>query len=405
MKLAYLTTSFGTPSHTFIRREIRELRKQGIEVKLFGVRPDPKVAPDAHDLDEETRFLYPIRVFNTIVQNIYYAIFRPRRYWSGLFGPLFIKKLNAKQRALLVYHFIVSCSHARELERKGIQHIHAHFLNSASSITMFCSKLTGIPYSVTVHSAGEKDLPHVIAIPEKLKFASRLLMISRFNIGYYSELFPCQDKSDVVRCGMNIEEFEVRPEPEKNQNKTLNILAVGRFVEKKGFKYLIEAAKLAKTHGLDYRIDILGSGPLDEELRQLSSDLELSEQVNFFGQASTDQVRNMMLESDVVVVPSVTSESGEMEGIPVVIMEAMATGVPVIASAHSGIPELVNEKTGWIVPEKDSRALADAMISYEYSSEKVKSARKLIEDSFNIETVVRQRIEIFSKLLNPKEAS
>lgn len=405
MKLAYLTTSFGTPSHTFIRREIRELRKQNVDVLLYGVRPDPKVAPDAVDLDAETRFLYPIRIFETLLLNLYYAVFRFSRYWPALFDSILGKDLKLKQRMMLCYHLFVSVSHARHMEKCKIEHIHAHFLNSSSSIAMFCSRLTGIPYSITVHSAGEKDLPHVIAIPEKLKHASRLLMISKFNIGYYSELYPCQHKSNVVRCGMNIEEFDVRNTPVREDNAPINILAVGRFVEKKGFRYLIEAAKLVKDAGTNFEIEILGSGPLDDELRGLRDQLEVGDVVNFFGQASTAQVREKMLGADVVVVPSVTSQSGEMEGIPVVIMEAMATGVPVIASAHSGIPELVTEHTGYIVPEKDASALAAAISNYSLDEDKIRAARKLIEDTFNIRTVVAQRIEIFMQNRLTKEAS
>jgi len=395
MKLAYLTTSFGTPSHTFIRREVRELRNQGIDVSLYGVRPDTNIAPDATDLDAETRFLYPIRAAEVMLYNLYYALTHPRRYWACLVDCLSAKNLLIRQRLKLCYHLLVSVSHARDMQKKHIEHIHAHFLNSSSSITMFCSRLTGIPYSVTVHSAGERDLPHVIAIAEKMKYSSQLLMISKFNIHYYNDLYPCEDKSEVVRCGMDIGDFIFRKTSSPRVNEPLKLLAVGRFVEKKGFRYLIEAAGIAKSKGQNFKVEILGSGPLEKDLHALRDALDLKDLVHFFGQATTAQVKEKMLAADVVVVPSVTSESGEMEGIPVVIMEAMASGVPVIASAHSGIPELVTDETGYIVPEKDAQALAATLMEYSFDEDRTRAARELIETQFNIETVVRQRVKIF----------
>lgn len=396
MKLAYLTTCFGTPSHTFIRRELRRFEELGVPVALFGVRRDTTVASDSDDLVLRTRYIYPLAWPRLASLNMYFACRHPLRYFGCIALCASASGESWKNRAKLGYHLFVSVGHAKAMENEGITHLHAHFLNVASSIALFSSRLSGIPYSITIHSAGEKNLPHVIGIAMKLKHASRLIMISRFNIDYYDAIQPCREKAVTVRCGMALDEFTFDAARAPGSGP-LQILAVGRFVEKKGFRYLIEAAALLKAKGSRCSITILGSGPLEDELNSLVHRLDVGDVVRLPGRASAEEVRRMMAESHCVVVPSVTSKSGEMEGIPVVVMEAMALGTPVIASAHSGIPEVVTGKTGTLVPEGDAQALADAISAFQFDSEKLARARSLIEAEFAVDKVVRQRLELFSQ--------
>ncbi|MCA9197123.1 MAG: glycosyltransferase [Planctomycetales bacterium] len=396
MKLAYLTTCFGTPSHTFIRRELREFARCGVDVRLFGIRQDPQQADDAQDLVEQTEYLYPLRPIDLLVSNLYFAVTSPKRYLVALCGCFAVRQGSFKNRWKLAFHLLISTTLARSVRRQGITHLHAHFLNVSSSIAMFCSRLTGIPYSITIHSAGEKNLPHVIAIADKLRFAQKLIMISAYNIDYYSSIFPCQKKSTVVRCGMNLEDYPFQPNDHQPGNP-LRILAVGRFVEKKGFSYLIQAVKLLVESGMSADVTILGSGPLDQSLRSLVESGGLSDVVNMPGKVSSAEVRRLMESVDLVVVPSVTSVTGEMEGIPVVLMEAMALGTPVLATAHSGIPELVQPETGMLVPEQDAQALCDAIRSFQPDAQRTENARKKIEDEFEIRHVVAERRRLFEQ--------
>ena len=395
MKLAYLTTCFGTPSHTFIRRELREFEKRGLDVTLLGVRRDSKLSPDSSDLVEATNYLYPLSILKILFLNLYFASVHSSRYWKAVYTCLTGQNESLKNRLKLLYHLFVSVVHAKFVLDEKITHVHAHFLNVSASITMFAARLSGVPYSITIHSAGEKNLPHVIAIAAKLKYAQSLLMISKYNIDYYNEIYPCKDKSKVVRCGMDIAAFEAREI--RSISKPIRLLAVGRFVEKKGFKTLLESAKLLKNRGFEFKLDILGYGPDFENLSAYVSQNNLDDCVCLPGQASTEEVKQKMLLSDVVIVPSVTSASGEKEGIPVVLMEAMLSGIPVIATAHSGIPELVNASTGALIPERDSEALANEIEQFGISPEKIDAARSLIMSEFNISRIIDQRLSIFSK--------
>lgn len=395
MKLAYITTCFGTPSHTFIRRELRELARRGYDVELLGIRRDTAAASDAADLVERTSYLYPIRWPATLGLSLRFLFKVPGVYLSCLADALGSAEDTFKNRLKLVYHLIVCAPHAQRLIDRGISHLHAHFMHVPTSIAMFSARLAGIPFSVTVHSAGERGLPELAGLSVKLKRADHLIMISHYNIDYYGAVQPVADKSSVIRCGMEIDHYQPRPFVD-TVSTPMRLLAVGRFVEKKGFAYLIDAAKILRDAGFPFKLEIIGSGPMLGDLIERVRAAALGDVVALPGHTPSEAVREKMLAADLVVVPSVTSVSGEMEGIPVVIMEAMASGVPVLATAHSGIPELVNDDTGCLVPERDAAALAEVIQGFEPSEAKVRAARRLIEQQFAIEGVVDQRLAIFA---------
>ncbi len=399
MKIAYLTTCFGTRSHTFIRREIRALRAMGLDIILVGIRRDDgNIAQDAADLVAETHYLYPFNRSSILRSNIKALTQSPLHYLRGLWSSLASPEFGVQRRLKMLYHFLASAPTAESLRANGVTHVHAHFLNVSSSVAMFAAHHAKLPFSVTVHSAGTFRTASDVGIHQKLQAAQFLLMISAYNVEYFDAITPCRDKSHVVRCGMDLQGFDYRAPATYETGSPPKILAVGRFVEKKGFRYLIEAAQVLRNRGIEFQLEIIGGGPLETELHQQVQTLGLEDTINFAGQQSTHYVRNAMAGSDIVVVPSVTSQSGEMEGLPVVIMEAMASGVFVIASAHSGIPEIVADgTTGYLTPEKDVDALALAVerVLTAPDTAILGRARELIENTFNIDVVAQQRYSLF----------
>lgn len=400
MKVAYLTTCFGTQSHTFIRREVWALRNTGVAVSLYGVRPDKNdIASDALPLVKETHYIYPIKPLEFVRSNLKYFAQSPLRYLKGAITALTSKEFSLKRRAKMLYHYFLAATFAEHMKRDGITHIHAHFMNVSASISMYASYHSKIPFSVTVHSAGTYKTPYILGVDQKLKSAQFLIMISHFNVDYCDAIVHCRDKSHVVRCGMDLVDFKYRGAQQTKPQAPTRLLGVGRFVEKKGFKYLIEAAHILRERGMQFTLTLIGDGPLAMQLKQLVDEYKVNDIVVFTGQRTTAEVRKTMLESDIVIVPSVTSETGEKEGLPVVIMEAMATGVPVVASAHSGIPEIVlPEKTGYLTPEKDAQAIADAIyqIVQHPSPTMIENAYQLVDQSFNIHRIAEQRLALFS---------
>lgn len=407
MKIAYLTNCFGTQSHTFMRREIRALRELGVDLTLYGIHKDEDgQAADAKDLVDETHYLYPVKKFATVSANIHYFLRKPMDYLRGLWKAFTSPEFSLPRRAKMVTHFFLAAPMARHMETVGITHIHAQFLNVSSSVAMFAAEHAGIPFSVTVHSAGSYKAADTVGLHQKLQSAQFLIMISHYNVNYYDAVTPCRDKSYVVRCGMNLDDFTFQTSPrltalaEGQMPRKTRLLGVGRFVAKKGFRYLIEMADLLKQRGVDFELCILGNGPLDSELRTLADQLQLRNCVTFLGQKSTAEVRAEMAQADIVVVPSVTTDTGDMEGLPVVIMEAMATGAAVVASAHAGIPEIViTGETGVLTEERNPQSLADAVcqIIDKPSIEMLNRARKLIEENFNIAIVAQQRQDTFRR--------
>lgn len=401
MKIAYLTNCFGTQSHTFIRREIRALRKLGVDLQLYGIRKDTdNLASDALDLVEQTHYLYPISLADAVKGNFKCLLRAPGHYLKGLVQAFTSEEFGLKRRAKMVYHYLVAASMGERARRDGVSHIHAHFMNVSTSIAMYAAHHAQLPYSVTVHSAGTFKTPHILGVHQKLRQAQFLMMISNYNVEYFDAIEPCRHKSHVVRCGMDLDDFAFRPATTYQVHAPVRLLAVGRFVEKKGFLYLIEAAGILQREGVNFTLNLIGGGPLASQLKARAEALGLGERVTFLGQKSTDYVRQAMAESDIVIVPSVTSATGEMEGLPVVIMEAMASGVPVIATAHSGIPEIVQpDITGQLTKERDAEGIAKAIQAFIASPrlEQIDKARHLIEDTFNISVVAQQRHELFKR--------
>lgn len=407
MKIAYLTNCFGTQSHTFMRREIRALRQLGVDLALYGIRKDDaSQAADAKDLVDETHYLYPVNTSRVLSANFHYLLRSPSRYLKGLWKAFTNPEFSLPRRAKMVAHYYLAAPVARHMASSGITHIHAQFLNVSSSIAMYAATHAQIPFSATVHSAGSFKAADTVGLHEKLQSAQFLIMISHYNVDYYDAVTPCRHKSYVIRCGMNLEDFSFQipanllaPTKDGKLHK-IKLLGVGRFVAKKGFRYLLEMAAILQQRNVDFELRILGNGPLDDELRALADRLQLHDQVKFLGQKSIDEVRAEMAETDVVVVPSITTDTGDMEGLPVVIMEAMATGAAVVASAHAGIPEIViPEQTGLLTEERNPESLADAVCQMiaQPSEERLKRARKLIEEHFNISIVAQQRKDLFHR--------
>jgi len=389
-----------------MRREIRSLRAMGVELALYGIREDRSTqAEDARDLVDETTYLYPVQKITVATANIRYFLHNPLKFLRGLWKAFTSPEISLSRRAKMVAHYFLAAPVARHMEAARITHVHAQFLNVSTSIAMYASMHAGIPFSVTVHSAGSYKAQDTVGLHQKLQCAQFLIMISHYNVNYYDAVAPCREKSYVVRCGMNLEDFafQIPTNLLRNSNEVkpkVKLLGVGRFVAKKGFRYLIETAVILKQRGISFELRIIGNGPLDSELRAQAKQRQLQDYVFFLGPKSTAEVRAAMADADMVIVPSITTDNGDMEGLPVVIMEAMATGAAVIASDHAGIPEIViPEETGFLTSERDPESIANAVCQFidNPSAEMLTRARQLIEEHFNIAIVAQQRKDIFSR--------
>jgi glycosyltransferase involved in cell wall biosynthesis len=263
------------------------------------------------------------------------------------------------------------------------------------------SAWTDIPFSFTVH-AHDIFIPELAELmEEKIKRASFIVCISEYNKDYLVRKYPWikEDKIEVVHCGIDINKFTPR---KKIRNKILKILSVGRLHEQKGFEYLIRACELLKKEcRLDFTCEIIGDGQKQASLKEMINRAELTQEVRLLGAKAQGGVLNAMEKADVFVLPCVAAASGAMDGIPVVLMEAMSMGLPVISTTISGIPELVKNGAGLLVEPGNVKELASAIekfavLDHDKRGEAGKRGRRIIEKGFNLNREVGKLTELFS---------
>jgi glycosyltransferase involved in cell wall biosynthesis len=238
---------------------------------------------------------------------------------------------------------------------------------------------------------------------EKVAEAAFVVSISEYNKDLI--ITDCgdnsRDKVVVIHCGVDTRMF--RPTERPQRASTLNILCVGTLYEVKGQTYLIDACRLLKERGIDFACQLVGDGPEREKLAAQIARDGLGEQVHMLGRRTRDEIAALLAQADVVVTPSVPTRQGQREGIPVVLMEAMGSGVPVIASGMSGIPELVeDEHSGLLIPPRDAQALADSLQRlYEDPSLRqrlARAGREKVEREFDLNTNATTLGQHFSRL-------
>jgi len=246
-------------------------------------------------------------------------------------------------------------------KKNKIEHIHAHWIAVPSTVGLIVAKLTSIPFSITAH---RYDIAQKNLIPEKFKQAKFVRAIDLPGRDELKEaLGPLNRDPVIVRMGVALPDGIHKPTGGEKLS-SLRAVVGARFVAKKGHEILLRSIALATAAGLPVSVDLFGDGPLENRMKELASSLDIQELVNFAGVASHDELLDMILTGgyDVAVLPSVTTKDGDKEGIPVFLMESMASGLPVISTPNGGIKELIDDSCGILVPEYNSEELARAFV-------------------------------------------
>jgi colanic acid/amylovoran biosynthesis glycosyltransferase len=359
LKVAYIVNQYPKVSHSFIRREIHALEAHGVNVTRFSVRSCESELVDPSDKEElsKTVFILGQGYLRLILEALKTSVARPVHFWRCLL--ICFKEGRRSERGVLIHlaYLIEACTVLRWSLKTEINHLHAHFGTNAATVAMFCSLLGGPDYSFSVHGPEEFDKPLSINLPQKIERAKFVVAISSF---CKSQLFRwCGyqnwSKIHIVRCGLDstfLTHSGVNPVPDLPQ-----FVCVGRLEEQKGHLLLLEAAKQLADKGYEFKLLLVGDGPLRKPVMALIQNYGLTDKVEITGWASGEEVRRYIQASRAMVLPSFA------EGLPVVIMEALAMKRPVITTHIAGIPELVeNGVCGWLVPAGSVDALASAMI-------------------------------------------
>jgi len=357
VRIAYLTAQYPKTSHSFIRREIAALEQLGVVVERYSVRrvDEPLVDPDDVAEQARTRALLESGALGMLAHAGLLALQRPRRWVGGLLSAL---RMGWRSDRGLMVHLIYlceACTLVRLMQRQGVEHLHAHFATNATSVALLCSQLGGPGFSFTVHGIDVLDLSPVLSLDAKVRGARFVAAVSQHSRAHLMRYSSPEDwgKIHIIRCGLDSTFLDQPRVPPPAEPK---LVCVARFDAEKGLLVLLEAAALVVREGVPLSLELIGDGPLRPDIERAVTRLHLEKNVVLRGRLSNAQVRDRLLASRALVLPSFS------EGLPVVIMEAFATGRSVIATYIGGIPELVVPgENGWLVPASSVEGLARAM--------------------------------------------
>ncbi|NLI34025.1 MAG: glycosyltransferase family 4 protein [Deltaproteobacteria bacterium] len=359
-KTAYILLWFPQPSETFIFKEVVNLWNMGMPLKVFTLYGEktrnlsPEMASVSHRMER-----LGIPFIGTGLKDVLRWWKRNPPLTSELLRTVPIRRWNGFEKGgENLWAFFCGFHLARRFEEEGIEHIHAPWANGPATAAWIASHLTGIPFSFTARAW---DIyPPDGALKEKLRDATFIRSETRANIAYLSAYSGVSE--DKIYLTYNGVPLNPSIEAPVSMKPPYRLLALGRFVGKKGYDFLLHACRILKESGVDFHLTLAGGGPRMSQLQYLAWKLGITDRVSFPGFIPYDLVPELFSSTDIFLMPSIIHKSGDRDGIPTVLMEALVHRVPVIATDVSGIGELVeNHVTGLLIPEKNPEAIADAV--------------------------------------------
>lgn len=404
-KIAYIMSRFPHLPETFILREMTALAESGWQISLYPLilQEQEIVHPEAKSWLAQAKNL-PFLSWDVLVANGRYLKQNPVRFISVWIRTLKEnwQSFNFFLRALALLPKAAYAAHL--MQQEGIDHIHAHYASHPALVAWIIHQLTGIPYSMTVHA--HDIFVRTAMLKTKLQDVTFVAAISEFNREYLANLlgdWVC-DKIHIVHCGILPENYHPHTN-ELRSDQPIEIISIGSLQPYKGQKYLIEACAYLREQGIPFRCRIIGEGEERDNLEQQISEHQLGSQVKLLGAKTQEEVATLLRTAHCYIQPSIITETGKMEGIPVSIMEALACDLPVVATQLSGIPELVRaDETGYLVPSADASALAAAIIqiyrNYGLAKQLATNGRRLVLQEFELTGNVNRLSHLFQQHLN-----
>jgi glycosyltransferase involved in cell wall biosynthesis len=408
MRLAYLTGRYPAISHTFILQEVRALRARGVEVETFSIwKTDASGLLAAADREEAARTFSVLPLRPLILLRAHAAALRrsPGGYVGALRLALSLGVPGVRGRLLGLSWFVEAITFWRAMAGRGITHVHAHLNGSAPTVALLIahfSRAAGRPlsWSMTVHGPAEFYDVARERLSRKVREAAFVVAISDFARSQLLGLVDAEHhgKIHVVHCGIDLGVFDADPAPDataEDHERPLHVLSVSRLTRVKGHSVLLEAIAQLVEQGVLVRATIVGDGPTREALESLAADLGVDDRVLFAGAVGHDAIRAHYAAADVFCLTSFA------EGVPVVLMEAMAMRIPVVASRVMGVGELVEDgKSGILVRPARADLVADALRRLQESTELRRrmgaAGRDAVRREFDVHESARQLAQLFS---------
>jgi colanic acid/amylovoran biosynthesis glycosyltransferase len=396
-RIAYVVSRFPVATETFILRELDQVAaRPDLEVELFSLFPGERSC--VHPAGERwLARLHRSRALDPVAGPVWWLARRPVRMTGATLWVLCSYASHPSVLVRAMFTVGVAAAHARRVERLGVDHVHAHWATYPALAAWVGWRLTGIPYSFTGHA---HDLfVHQLGLRRKLRDARFAVVISRYNERLVESLGADPARVHVVHCGIDLAAYRFRPRAPAPTGR-VRAICVASFNEFKGHRVLIDALAVGGPQIDRLDVDLVGEGPLREEVRALALRRGVEGRLAFVGRLSEQDVARRLDAADLAVLPSVVARNGDTEGIPNALMEAMASGVPVVSTRLSGIPELVRDgETGLLAEPADAgslraaieRTLADPRAAYE----RALAGRRLVEREFDIRRIAERLAALF----------
>lgn len=392
MKIAYVTSRFLLVSETFILRELEAVAARGLDVTPVALFPTPRGRghQGADRWAARTRRARPPAIAGSLA---WWFVRRPGRLLAGFttVAAGYRRSPRLLGRALLTA--AIAAHHARWATTDGVVHVHAHYATYGALSAWMIKRLAGVPYTFTAHAHDlyvDQDF-----LAEKVRDAEAVIAISEFNRRFLADYGGgTATPVSVVRCGIDVTAYAFH-EREIPPSGPVRAVCVASLQDYKGHRVLLDALARGGARLQRLELTLVGDGPLARDLRRQAGELGLEARIRFAGTATEAEVRAELDRADLFVLPSVVAASGQMEGLPVALMEAMASGLPVVSTRLSGIPELVRDgETGLLAAPADPDGLADALAAVlsapMVAAERAQAARALVEREYDIRTTAVQ---------------
>lgn len=400
LRIDYLVSRFPQASETFIVRELDALAST--TPYTFGLRSLFPV-PDSAVHDIARKWVLQLRrpsVADALL-GLGWAMARSPGVLASVIATVtreYLKRPSRLARSLTTV--ALACAHAKELQRSEVPvHLHAHYATYPALAAWVCHRLLGVGYSFTAHAHDLYIDQSMLAI--KIADADFVVTISEFNRRFLDRFATPGSDVSVVHCGIDLDKYPYR-EREMPTEGPIRTLCVASLAEKKGHEVLFRALAIG-GRGVDrIQLDLIGSGPLREDLGRLADELGISDRISFHGSRTETYVRDALAGSDMFVLPSVIAADGQMEGLPVSLMEALACGLPAVSTALSGIPEIIIDgETGLLTAPGNAQSLRDALESIvenpSAAKQYARAGRKLVEQQFDIDSATASLSQLFER--------
>lgn len=391
-KIGYVVKRYPRYSETFIINEILAHEAAGLPIAIYSLYPPT----DTHFQNVLSCVRSPVHYLpQDIPKSAYFwSVMKECGEWlPGFWGEIPNAAHTEPRELYQAMHLALA------VKQEGLTHLHAHFATAPTTVAQLAAKFSGITYSFTAHA---KDIFHHTVQKEvlgrKMSEATAVVTISNFNGEYLRSQFG-KAAARVVRIynGLDLDRFKFSPPVRRSRR----IIAVGRLVEKKGFTDLIHACARLRLESVEFECLIAGAGEMENRLRNQIHELRLQDQIHLIGPRPQADLMELVQSAAVLAAPCVVSEDGNRDGLPTVLLEAMALGTPCVATPVTGIPEVVrHERTGLLVPSHDPQRLAAALQRllnhHELRIHLAAQARQLIDSEFDIQQNANQLRKFFA---------